>query len=320
MELQLRPTLSLVRTIARIERAAGNWDRLGLNNAVTTERARRAALDDAVAATLKLESGAQPHAADRLRSALASAYQREFRLDLATLQEIYRSLTGSAPEAVAPFRAKPLEFEVPPADGAAPQSVFRTISPFLIEQRLGDLLAWTETELELDALHPLLTAAVFQLCFLQIAPFPAFNHSLALISVQQMLALSGYGFCEFAPPACELLRDRKRYLAALRKSERSAGGDWSTLNAWLEVFLQAIGRGVSELVCDEAQNLDRRRLSNVQQRIVEIVRVHGPLSRDTIAERTGINASTVKYNLGVLARRGHLKREGGGRGTSYTVS
>lgn len=319
MEFQLRPTLSMLRAIASIERSAGNWDRLALNNAVTTERARSSALQRCVNATLALErTTSEPP--ETLRRLLSAAYQCEFKLSLLDIQDLYRTLTATSEDAEIPLRSGPQPFERPDLAVGHSPLVFRTISPFLIEQRFSDLLSWTEGEFEHDTLHPLMIIGVFHLCFLQISPFPKLNHCMALVVSKHLLVRFGYDFIELAPLTSALATDKDRYFAALRKAEKTAGGDWSTINAWFEVFFGALSSCAEMLVSREAMNLDKRRLNQVQQRIIEIVKIHGPVSRDSIAQKSGINVSTVKYNLGVLSKRGHLKREGGGRATSYTVN
>ncbi|MCB0346653.1 MAG: hypothetical protein KDD66_16175, partial [Bdellovibrionales bacterium] len=89
MEFQLRPTLSLLRAIASIERQAGNWDRLALNNAVTTERERSSALETCLEATLELEASIK-EPIEAIDTSLASAFEREFNFGLVDIQDLYR--------------------------------------------------------------------------------------------------------------------------------------------------------------------------------------------------------------------------------------
>ena len=88
---------------------------------------------------------------------------------------------------------------------------------------------------------------------------------------------------------------------------------------WLELFLDAILQGASTVYGRTKRESGRLRLTSVQRQIVHVIQSLGPASREQVAAATGINLSTVKYNLGVLSARGVLDRRGGGRTTSYAV-
>lgn len=90
-------------------------------------------------------------------------------------------------------------------------------------------------------------------------------------------------------------------------------------NIWLETFLDCLLDSSQRLISVGEQRAEGLRLTAVQKQIIGVVRSYGSATRERIATESGINLSTVKYNLSVLATRGHLKREGGGRTTSYRL-
>lgn len=228
------------------------------------------------------------------------------------------------------------QFVVPPADRLASYSseiakedfflpfsnentVFTAISPFLIENKLKELLSWLEEETSSPSFHPLLTLAVFHLLFLQIHPFQNANHRLSLLILRSALINSGFSFIEFTAFPEQFLLNYKRYFSALRQAEKTCGENFSTLNIWIDFFLSSIEKSGRELI--EKIDLDhsRLRLTPVQKKILSVIKERGLVSRDQIARDTDIKLSTVKYNLSVLSNRGQLVREGGGRSTCYRL-
>lgn len=345
LKVELRPSLRLVQHIGRIERFAGMWDRIGQSEAIANEAVFRAALERGAECAFLLDSTSPPESL-ALRSSIeveragsaafisrssprerfVRAHLHEVPLDLEGIQELYRlailgddSAAGEEGEGTKLLRTQPLYFTAPSSRPHVDERVFPGVSSFIVPNRLSELLEWTETELTRDGYHPLLVVGVFHLLFLQTLPFPTGNHRLALLLDWQLLKNSGFSFVRFTHPATALQSRSRQYFAALRQAEQTAGTSWSTVNSWLELFLEALLECASELRMSTERNITEAALTSVQRRIIDVVRANGSVSRERIINETGINVSTVKYNLSVLAMKGHLKREGGGRTTSYRL-
>lgn len=196
--------------------------------------------------------------------------------------------------------------------------VFPTVSAFILEDRLGELTRWTHAELRAGLFHPLLVLGVFYLLFLQTSPFKSDNHRIAQLLLWKLLLHEGYSFVRLAHFSPYFLAHRGRYANSLRRAEKSAyQGNWSSLGIWIEFYLETLCHSAAKALRLCETQLDLSRLSTVQKQILGVVRDHGSATRERIATETGINLSTVKYNLSVLSSKGHLKRQGGGRTTSY---
>lgn len=226
-----------------------------------------------------------------------------------------KTTTGAVPR----YRKSATYFTAPGLGTQGDEVVFPTVSPFLIEQRVTELMEWARHELEEGNFHPLFIIGTFHLLFLQIHPFSTANHRLALLLLWRLLDAHGYGFVRYSHFAPEMNDRSRQYFSALRQAERTACGNWSTLNIWLELFLDTLILASNRLMDVSERHVSSSRLTSVQRKIIDVIKSNGTATREKIVNETGINLSTVKYNLSVLASKGHLKRDGGGRTTSYRV-
>ncbi len=351
LNIQIRPSLGLLKQIAKIEYLAGAWSRLRLNESFASKhRAEQASLNEAVSSLCldgstsavlsiqlreMLNNGELPQIVSRETEGNAT-FQHSSRFAHSSLDEVNRLMdlaelpftlsiddllqlkaatfenSGSEPEAA--YRQQ-LGSLLDPNN----RSVFPAISAFLIEKRLLGLIDWTQRELEAEILHPLLVIGTFHLLFLQILPFPNESHRIALLIMHKLLEKHGFDSVKFQPLTPLFFSQEEAYYNALRQAEKTAGSDWSTLNTWLEFFLDTMLSAGKALQHESELSFSRSRLSKVQEQILTVVKAHGSVTRDRVSKETGINLNTVKYNLSVLAQRGHLRRNGGGRTTNYSL-
>ena len=339
LKVEVRPSLRSVQQIARIERFSGSWERISKSQSITSGQLAEYALVRGAAAVAQLDQNTSPSMLiaakelaqnQSLRGAphseaetsrpegrnselerLIAAMQFDLSFDLEGLESLYVELSGGESSS---RRTSAKNFLTPDN-----KIIFATVSPFLIEQRFEELMSWTSTELEADTYHPLIVIGTFYLLFLQLSPFQRHNHTLVQIICWRLLSEQGYDFASCRHFSPTFLNSYEGYFAALRQAEKTAGTSWNTLNIWLEFFLNALLSCCIELGKASERIHRARRLSGVQLEILDVVKQHGSASREQIVAQTGINISTVKYNLSVLFANGHLRRSGGGRTTSYSI-
>lgn len=348
LKLEMKISPRLVQQIGTIERFAGVWDRLSQSEAVAPDSMMQNALrlgseacyrldtTSPAALSLLIEVETTPPAEQSPLDARISfgrkspfhpvldAHLAPAEFDLNGLQQLYTLVTsGKLPneleEPRLELRRSTTYFTAPGQGPHGDEVVFATVSSFLVEQRLAELLEWAQHELEEGSFHPLFVIGTFHLLFLQIHPFPTANHRMALVLLWRLLDAHGYGFVRFRHFAPEMESRAKQYFSALRQAEKTAWGNWSTLNVWLELFLDTLIASSNALLDISERQVSSARLTNVQRKIMDVIKANGSATRERIVTETGINLSTVKYNLSVLASKGHLKRDGGGRTTSYRV-
>lgn len=340
-ELEMKTSPRLVQQVAAIERFAGAWERLALSEAVASDALMQSSLRRGAIAACLLDStctvpraaslefegysfgGARPAVAvtgsEAAYQRLVAAHLSPAEFDETGIVELFHTTQGDSEPLEQVIRKTNLNFSAPAAAGDGDEIVFPTFSSFLVEQRFVELLEWTRHELAEGSFHPLFIAGVFHLIFLQIHPFRTANHRLAIVLLWRILDAHGYGFVRYQHFAEEFARRPKQYFSALRQAERSSLGNWSTLNVWLDFFLESLIQASEHLLRRAEQTVNLSQLTTVQRRIFDVVRANGAVTREKIVLETGINISTVKYNLSVLASRGHLKRDGGGRTTNYRI-
>lgn len=337
IHLDMRASAKLVRQIALLERCCGTWDRVStINIEIVKEKDNGTeALPELVTGIKTAVSldGSTPQLdhnvilGDLTAYAMASASTDLLSMEL--INQFYQALeknsTGHESTINAPliisanFRTTISHFLSIQSSFGSEEIVFQTSSPFLIEKRLQELVDWFNQELNSGTYHPLILIGVFHLLFLQIFPFKSANHRLSFLLMWYLLKNNSYSFVLGNHFASYIFGREKTYYAALRQAEKTALTTWSQINVWLECFTELLTFSVQSLLKAHAEKEERTRLTNVQKLIIGVVKNHGTVTRERIAEDTGINLSTVKYNLSVLTERGQITREGGGRSTRYRV-
>ncbi len=351
LKLEMKISSRLVQQVGVIERFAGVWERLAQSEALASEAILHQSLERGAESCLRLDTsspaglslyievqsgpngrsdiiyGKDKNSAWSGRSnpleAMIEAHLHPAEFDLDGIRQLQLLLalgqTASTPDELPQMRTSAQYFTAPDLGPRGNEVVFPTVSTFLVEQRLAELLEWTRHELEDGQFHPLFIIGAFHLLFLQIHPFSTANHRLALVLLWRLLDAHGYGFVRYSHFTPEIEQRSKQYFAALRQAEKTAYGNWSTLNIWLEYFLDTLLGASQSLLSLTERQVSSSRLTTVQRQIIDVIKSNGSATREKIVTETGINLSTVKYNLSVLANRGHLKRDGGGRSTSYRL-
>ncbi len=349
LTFQFRPTSRMLSQIARLERLAGQWDRLSESHTLASPELREQVLLSAIEAsssldTTVLDGGIHRKLAKQIELEVGDGESSSIKLALAPYEALLEApielskealsyaldlllnpeLSVTSPKTLTPsrasFRTGNTNFFSPSLEGAGEEIVFSAIPAFLIQQRLSELIEWVNLELRSRTYHPLVIIGTFHLSLLQTAPFQTANHRLCLLWDWKLLRENGYSLVDYGNFIPIFQQRSRSYFSALRQAEKSAGGNWSTLNIWLEFFFESLALAAEELVSDSLKRTDADHLTTAQKQILELVKNHGAATREAIARQTGLNVSTVKYNLSVLSEKGHLQRHGGGRSTSYSVN
>ena len=302
----------LINLIAEIERGAGNWDRIGQNESIASKDLLLNTQEETLKAIISFETSNIPR--ERTLKELIKEPAPE-SLSAAYFNSVHKRVFETENR----HRQRNVQFSLTDASGIN-RALFPATAPYVASNRFNELFPWFEEELKIGTYHPLVVLGCFHVALLQTLPFAQGTHTCALLFMDKVLEKLNYSFVRYEHPFTRFAQTRSKYIIALQQAERSAFDNWSTTSMWLEYFLQTMSEGLQVLLRNFEASTNELKLTAVQQKIMSTIKDHGPSTRELVARETGINLSTVKYNLGVLWRRGHLKRMGGGRTTSYILS
>lgn len=213
------------------------------------------------------------------------------------------------------------DVEVFGPDGKKLGVVFETATPFDTPRLMQQLVSWTQTSLDEDRLHPLLTLAIFIVVLLAIHPFQDGNGRLSRILTTLLLLRSGYAYVPYSSLESVVEQNKEAYYLALRRTQgtiRTENPDWQP---WLLYLLQALKQQKDRL----EKKIERERvflgdLPELSVQILELCRERGRVTIGEITKITGISRNTIKVHLAALTDKGHLTRHGAGRGAWYSLS
>lgn len=199
--------------------------------------------------------------------------------------------------------------------------VFQTASPFDTPRRMAELVEWASTTLAENALHPLLTTAIFIVVFLEIHPFQDGNGRLSRALTTLLLLRTGYTYVPFSSLESIIEQNKDGYYLALRRTQKTipnAAPDWQP---WVMFFLRSLQQQKRKLETKvEREKKILGQLPELSLRIYELAKERGQIKVEDIMRATDAARGTIKDHLGLLIKNGYLVQHGKGKGTWYAVS
>jgi len=193
--------------------------------------------------------------------------------------------------------------------------LFSSVSPFILESRLKELLQWTSDELNSEKIHPAIIIAVYHLVSLHLQAFDKASHIITLISSWHLLKNHIFKGFEQIDIANYFLNKSDDYFASIKQAEKSCFSNWHSLNFWLEFFLETLITALENK--NKAPDI---KPNTTQQIILNFIKRNQLVKRGDIVKATGIKLATVKYNLKVLTDRGNIVRKGNAKATTYSLN
>ncbi|MDO5537482.1 MAG: Fic family protein [Desulfovibrionaceae bacterium] len=120
--------------------------------------------------------------------------------------------------------------------------IFLTASAFDTPRFMESLVAWTNEELDLKILHPVLIIGVFIVHFLAIHPFMDGNGRLSRALTNLLMLRQGYSHMPYASMEAAIEAERDGYYRALREAQKTIWGDAPDYTAWLAYFVDSLVR------------------------------------------------------------------------------
>lgn len=197
--------------------------------------------------------------------------------------------------------------------------VFQTATPFDTPRRMQDLIDSTSAAMNDGEIPPLIVIARFVVEFLAIHPFQDGNGRLSRALTTLLMLRSGYDYVPYASHERIIEENKLRYYAALRESQFAMREDPTAFGAWTVFFLGSLGAQKRALEAKVDVERCMLRLSDVQEGIVNFVRLHGRATTPALSAELKLPDRTIRYHLNLLVARNLLAAHGERKGRYYTL-
>ena len=197
--------------------------------------------------------------------------------------------------------------------------LFDTTPAYLTPKNIQELVEWTQSALDNNSFHPLLTIANFLVQFLQIHPFQDGNGRLSRILTNLLMLQAGYVYMPYASHEKIVEDNKPDYYLSLRQSQKTFQTDAETIAPWLDYFLEVVlyqAQMALELFSDESiEKLLSPRQLEVWQYIQDVIEAT-PIE---LSEKLDIPRPTINQVVNRLIDLRKIERLGVGRATRYRV-
>jgi len=198
--------------------------------------------------------------------------------------------------------------------------VFETATPFETPFAMERLIGWANEAADNKTIHPLLTIAVFVVCFLAIHPFQDGNGRLSRILTTLLLLRFGYDYVPYSSLENVIEGNKDLYYKALRQTQTTLNEEKADWESWSLFFLKCLKKQKDKL----SAKLDREKiLANVLPKlsteILSLLKEHERLTIAEIETLTKANRNTLKVRLRELVRDNLLEQHGKARSTWYSL-
>lgn len=206
------------------------------------------------------------------------------------------------------------------ADGKSVGVIFETATPFDTPRKMQELVAWTNSILEDESLHPLIVTGIFIVVFLAIHPFQDGNGRLSRILTSLLLLKTGYSYIPYSSMESVIEQNKESYYLALRRTQTTLDNDEIHWLPWLRFFLTSLKRQKDHLQI----KLDEQKQKNVLgmqphvEQILQYLEKNHRITTKQASEHTGSIIPTTKQRLKRMVEDGLLQAHGKGRGAFYT--
>ncbi len=188
-----------------------------------------------------------------------------------------------------------------------------------VPSKVKSLLEWTHSELQKQALHPLLVISIFMLYFQAIQPFEHGNSKLSNLLVYYLLMKCGYSYMPYTSLELQFEENSKKYFFAIMRAQRTIHADNSMIGDWVLFFLYSLKLQKDNLIRKISEASKMQPLAPLAIEILDILKEHGQATISDICTLTDANRNTVKVRLRNMVGTKQLCKHGKGKGTRYTV-
>lgn len=196
-------------------------------------------------------------------------------------------------------------------------TLFDTTPAYLTPKEMQELVEWTQDELALQKIHPLIVIGNFLVEFLNIHPFEDGNGRISRVLTNLLMLRSGYAYMPYVSHE-KLIEDNKaEYYVALRRSQKTFKTDKETIEPWLEFFLNMCATQAGQAIELLSRENIERLLSPKQLVVWQYLENVPEATPGEISKATKTARPTVSQAIETLMRLKKVERIGQGRTTRY---
>lgn len=199
--------------------------------------------------------------------------------------------------------------------------IFNTTEPHLVESEMVDLIDWTNKQIELKEIHPLIIIGLFIYEFLSIHPFQDGNGRLSRLLTNLLLLKNDYQFIQYISFENLVEQKKKSYYEALMDGQKDRYTDSEHINSWIIFFLSSLETLIQRL--EQKYDVFKSKggyLNDRQKKIKEFIEDNQPIKlNDLTKEFPEITVHTLKKDLQYLKTEQIIDLIGKNRGAIYVI-
>jgi Fic family protein len=207
-------------------------------------------------------------------------------------------------------------------DGVTGKIIFNTTPPLLTYDEMESVIRWTNENLRLKKIHPLIVIAHFVYEFLSIHPFEDGNGRLSRLLTTLLLLRAGYGFVQYISFEHEIENRKNEYYSTLIDAQRFRATKKENISSWTVFFLDSLENIIRKL---QSKYEKFREVSvyllDRQKKIRLFIEQNEPVRFSDIENKfRKIPAPTLKKDLQYLVKNHLVDRTGSYKASQYIGS
>jgi Fic family protein len=198
--------------------------------------------------------------------------------------------------------------------------IFNTTEPHLVKSEMTELIEWTNKQLKLKELHPMIIIGSFVYEFLSIHPFQDGNGRLSRLLTNLLLLRLDYQFIQYISFENIIEQKRKAYYEALVNGQKNRNTKKEKIDKWLLFFLASIEALITRLEQKYVVFKRMGYLNDRQKLIKAFIEKNQPVKLgDLVKGLTKISINTIKKDLQYLKKEQIIDSIGKNKGTIYVL-
>ncbi len=199
--------------------------------------------------------------------------------------------------------------------------IFNTTEPHLVEAEMVDLIDWTNQQLKLNEIHPLIIIGLFIYEFLSIHPFQDGNGRLSRLFTNLLLLKNDYQFIQYVSFENLIEQSKKTYYESLMDGQKDRYTESERIDNWIIFFLTSLETLIQRL--EQKYNVFKSKggyLNERQKAIKDFIVKAQPIKlNDLVKIFPDISVHTLKKDLQYLKTEQIIYSIGKNRGTVYMI-